>query len=149
MSLEKVINSLLQDKITAEDCRKALQELASMKQAQSDLGKVVDGLKNERETLLAETEKIKAKLTDADSQAAEIVLKAKAKADEMNVDAVKKADALCEKAKAEYARLDEVVKSKRVEADNAMDAAGKAKAKLDQINTELEAAKAKLQRMLG
>jgi chromosome segregation ATPase len=111
--------------------------------------KSLDKVKAEAEKLSDANAKKKAMLDAAEAEAAKIKVDAVLVVNEALEAAKAEAADIVAKAKAQAAALDNATAAKRAEADNAMDAAGKAKAKLDQINTELEAAKAKLQKMLG
>lgn len=80
--LRKVVNSLLQDKISAEDCRKALNEIDSMGQAVKDLTKAIDGLRAEKAGLITENAKSLEAVADAKKEAEIITAEAKSLAEQ-------------------------------------------------------------------
>lgn len=145
----KVINSILQDKVTAEDCRKALSELDAMSQAQSDLTKVVSGLEKTRDGMKAEVSALAAKLEEAQVKAADIV----AKAQEQATAAIEAAqDTIAVNQSKADKKLMETNDRISMAERKAIVAEGQAKEaadKLAAINAELDAAKARAQKLLG
>lgn len=144
MSLEKVINSILQDKVTAEDCRKALQEAKAMAQAVSDNQKVVEKLQSEQDSLRSENARLKAKLDEAEKAIADKQAQADAEIANKLANADKAAAELVSKAKAEFDALNARIVAGKCDADNAEKAAVDAKAKLAEVEKALDQAKGKL-----
>lgn len=146
---KKVITSILQDKVTAEDCRNALKELEALDQAEKDLTKTNAALSKERDTLQAENAKIKDKLKDADDKAIGIIQAAEVKANAILAsveDAVKDAQAKADKKlKETQGRIEAAEASEKY----ALEAARNAQAKLDAINAELEKSTAKFKALVA
>ncbi len=146
---KKIIASILQDKVTAEECRNALKELEALAQAEKDLTKTNASLTKERDTLQSEIATLKGKIIDAEDNARSIIVAAEAKGNSIIKAAEDTANA--EKAKADK-KLDETIsKTKQHEAleKSRLEAAEAAKSKLDAINEELEKSTASFKRLVG
>lgn len=145
----KVINSILQDKVTAEDCRKALSELDAMVQAKSDLTGVNAVLEKTRDALKAEVAALNGKIQEAQAKAADILAEAEADAKGAIAAAADNIEAMQHKADAKLAAMNERISNAETTAILKEATAREAQAKLDEITKELDAAKARLQKMIG
>lgn len=143
----KVINSILQDKVTAEDCRKALSELDALAQAQSDLGRVVAGLEKTRDGLKAEVLTLNGKVEAAQVKAADILAKAEADAKGAIAAAADNIEAMQSKADRKLRETNDLVASMQGEALKAkqlQDENAAVKKALDEEKARLEKVKADL-----
>lgn len=132
-----------------EEADKALKELDALTQAVKDNTKVVELLHKERDTLNAENAATKGKIADAEAKAADILSKAQAQATAA-IEAAQDTIAV-NQAKADK-KLMETNDRIRTAERKAIVAEGQAKEaadKLAAINAELDAAKARAQKLLG
>lgn len=145
----KVINSILQDKVTAEDCRKALSELDALAQAQSDLGRVVAGLEKNRDSLKAEVLTLNGKVEAAQVKAADIIAKAEADAKGAIAAAADNIEAMQSKSDRKLMEVNDRISAAETKAIVAEGQAKEASQKLAAISAELEKAQDKLRKLLG
>lgn len=147
--VRKIIDAMLRDKITAEDCRKALDELDAMGQAKKDLGKEVEDLKKQITALTEDVLTASDRISIAQSEAAGIVKAAKDKADKLDYDTELLIKAEKDRAAKELAVIENKI-SEALEAKTVADSEAAASlAKLSAINKELEAAKERFKNLVG
>lgn len=147
--LRKIINDGKNKFKAFEEADKALKELDGLNQAVKDVGKVVSGLEKTRDSLKEEVSALAAKLEEAQVKAADILSKAQAQATAA-IEAAQDTIAV-NQAKADKKLLETNDRISTAER-KAIVAEGQAKEaadKLAAINAELDAAKARAQKLLG
>lgn len=147
--LKKIVNDGLVKYKAYKEADKALDELLSLSQAESDLKKVVGSLEKQRDVLAVESDGIAKKINAANVKASEIEAEAKAKAEKIVLEG--EADLATKKKKLELEISQKIVAIDTQESllKIAAEKAQKAQAELDAINAELDKAKAKLKGFLG
>lgn len=147
--LRKIVNDSYNKFKAFEFGKEALDALDGLKQAKSDLTKVVGDISKKRDDLLAETSKLDQKIKAAEEKAAGIIQSAEAEAKDTLFAvgaATKEAQA---KAESKLAETNERIKAAEAAEKYAIEAAKAAQAKLDAINEALGNATNKLKALVA